>query len=215
MFKKTRVGSLNFIINSSKSLIMLHPNSKVQLINKDKGFGVVATSFIAKGTFTWVQDSLDRVFTRKQYQAFSDSYKDILDTYTFRNKKGQYVLFWDNARFVNHSFNSNCLSSAYDFEIAIRDIQEGEELTDDYGYLNIKEPFKGIEEGSKRKYVYPNDLTKYYKVWDKKLFSAIKYVELVEQPLKEYIPKQNWRIAIEIARGIKSMESILSLYYKD
>ena len=107
------------------------------------------------------------------------------------------------------------MSSAYDFEIAIRDIQEGEELTDDYGYLNIKEPFKGIEEGSKRKYVYPNDLTKYYKVWYKKLFSAIKYVELVEQPLKEYIPKQNWRIAIEIARGIKSMESILSLYYKD
>lgn len=82
------------------------------------------------------------------------------------------MLCWDNGRFVNHSFNANCLSTAYDFEIAIRDIQPGEQLTDDYGYLNITEPFRGIEENTERKIVYPDDLKNYHKEWDEKLLKV-------------------------------------------
>lgn len=192
---------------------MLHPNTKVQFISNEKGVGVVATSFIPKGTITWVQDPLDRVFTAKHYEGFNSSYKDLLDTYTFRNSKGQYVLCWDNARFVNHSFNSNCLSSAYDFEIAIRDIHEGEELTDDYGYLNVKERFRGIDEGSKRKFVYPDDLTKYYSIWDKQLLNAFKSLIHVEQPLKFYMQNKNWNKVLRIIKGEAKMDSILTLYF--
>ena len=56
---------------------------------------------------------------------FDKPYQDILDFYAYRNASGNYILCWDHARFVNHSFNSNCLTTAYDFEIAIRDIQPG------------------------------------------------------------------------------------------
>ncbi len=193
---------------------MLHPHTKVELINPEKGYGVVATQPLPKGTITWVQDSLDRVFTPKQYNAYSDIYKNILDTYTFRNNRGNYVLCWDNARFVNHSFKSNCLSTAYDFEIAIRDIEIGEELTDDYGYLNITEPFRGFEEGTKRKIVYPDDLKKYYKTWDKQLLSAIKEINTVSQELDVMLSQKTKNIISEVLKGNKEMQSILSIYYE-
>ena len=32
------------------------------------------------------------------------------------------ILCWDNARFVNHSCEPNCLTGGFDFEFAIRDI---------------------------------------------------------------------------------------------
>ena len=38
--------------------------------------------------------------------------------------------FRENTVGVNHSFKSTCMSTAYDFEIAIRDIYPGEQLTD-------------------------------------------------------------------------------------
>jgi hypothetical protein len=140
-------------------------------------------------------------------------YQAILDTYSFRNNGGNFVLCWDNGRFVNHSFNSNCLTTAYDFEIAIRDIQPGEQLTDDYGYLNIMEPFRGINEGTKRKVVYPDDLLKYYKVWDKKLQLVFDKIPKQEQPLKQLIKAELWDEILAISENKKEMESILKNYY--
>lgn len=116
---------------------MIHPNTKLKFISKDVGYGVVATAFLPAGTITWVLDKLDREFTPLQIQNMEPLYQEIIDTYTFRNNNGNLVLCWDNGRYVNHSFNSNYLTTAYDFEIAIRDIHVGEQLTDDYGYLNI------------------------------------------------------------------------------
>ena len=121
---------------------MIHPHTELQFISEEVGHGVVATQFIPAGTITWVLDKLDREFTPEQFQKMNELYQHILDTYSFRNSQGNFVLCWDHGRFVNHSFKSNCLSTAYDFEIAIRDIQPGEQLTDDYGYLNISTPFK-------------------------------------------------------------------------
>ncbi|MEQ8926171.1 MAG: SET domain-containing protein [Fulvivirga sp.] len=112
---------------------MIHPKTELRFINDEIGYGVVATDFIPKGTITWVLDKFDREFTPDQMQSFEDTYKDILEVYSYRNGNGNYILCWDNGRFVNHSFNSNCFTTPYDFEIAIRDIQPGEQLTDDCG----------------------------------------------------------------------------------
>lgn len=104
---------------------MIHPNTELKFISNEVGYGVVATQFIPAGTITWVLDKLDRVFSPVEFQNMESLYQEILDTYTFRNNEGNLVLCWDNGRFLNHSFNSNCLTTAYDFEIAIRDIQVG------------------------------------------------------------------------------------------
>lgn len=192
---------------------MIHPHTELRYISKEIGYGVVANQFIPAGTITWVLDKLDREFTPEKFNKMPPVYKNILETYCYRNKKGNYVLCWDNGRYVNHSFKSNCLSTAYDFEIAIRDIEVGEELTDDYGYLNVSEPFKGIDEGTRRKVVYPDDLLKHYKSWDKQLIKNFPKIPKINQPLKELIPPQLWDTVLKIADGKKEMESIKLNYF--
>ncbi|MEZ4781082.1 MAG: SET domain-containing protein [Flavobacteriaceae bacterium] len=192
---------------------MIHPKTELKFISEDVGYGVVATDFIPAGTITWVLDKFDREFTPKDLEKLEPIYQNILDTYTYRNNKGNFVLCWDIGRFVNHSFNSNCLTTAYDFEIAIRDIQPGEQLTDDYGYLNISEPFKGIDEGTKRKTVYPDDLVKYHKVWDKKIEKVFGKITLKEQPLKDLIDAKLWIKIENIIQGKEPLDSILKNYY--
>lgn len=192
---------------------MIHPHTELKLISTEVGYGVVATEFIPAGTITWVLDKLDREFSPADFEKMDPLYQNILDTYTFRNNKGNLILCWDNGRFVNHSFNSNCLTTAYDFEIAIRDIHPGEQLTDDYGYLNISHPFRAVDEGTKRKVVYPNDLEKYYKVWDKKIEKVFSKIVTEEQPLRSLINNQMWDKINQIIKGSHQLESILNNYY--
>ncbi len=192
---------------------MIFPKTELKFISDEIGYGVVATEFIPKGTITWALDHLDREFTQVEVDKMSPLYQQILDFYTYRNNKGNHVLCWDHGRYVNHSFNSNCLTTAYDFEIAIRDILPGEQLTDDYGYLNIAEPFKAIDEGYERKVVYPDDLTRHSAVWDEKLKLAFPAIIRLNQPLKEIIPLETWQKIEAIAKGKEEMKSIYHCYY--
>lgn len=129
-------------------------------------YGVVATKLIPRGTITWVQDDLDQIFTREKMANLNPNIKKYLDTYSFTNKNGEMILCSDNGKFVNHSFKPSCFSTPYDFEIAIRDIHPGEELTDDYGYLNVEKPFEVIDENTERKMVYPDDILNFHEEWD-------------------------------------------------
>lgn len=192
---------------------MIHPYTELRFISNEIGYGVVATEFIPAGTITWVQDKLDREFSPLDFQAMEPIYQTILDTYTFRNNQGNFILCWDNGRYVNHSFNSNCLTTAYNFEIAVRDIHVGEQLTDDYGYLNIPSPFRGVDEGTRRKIVYPNDLQKYYKVWDKKIQGVFGKIIQLDQPLKDLIEPDLWDKVTQIVEGKEELQSILTNYY--
>ncbi|QQX75690.1 MULTISPECIES: SET domain-containing protein [Aequorivita] len=192
---------------------MIHPKTELKFISDKIGYGVVATEFIPAGTITWALDDLDREFTPAKMKKMNSLYQNILETYCYRNNKGNFVLCWDYGRYVNHSFKSNCLSTAYDFEIAIRDIQAGEELTDDYGYLNVSEPFNGIEEGTKRKTVYPDDLLNFHQVWDEQLIKNFPAILNVEQPLKSLITPKLWSTITAIAEGKKEMDSILKNHF--
>ena len=193
---------------------MIHPHTEIRFINDQKGHGVVATQFIPAGTITWALDKLDREFSPAEFKKLDPLYQHILDTYTYRNKNGNMVLCWDNGRFVNHSFKSNCLSTAYDFEIAIRDIHPGEELTDDYGYLNVTTPFEGIDEGTSRKVVYPDDLLNYSDIWDKQLLEVFPNITEVNQPLKNLVSEEVWLKIERIISGDAKMASIAENYYQ-
>ena len=192
---------------------MIHPDTELKFISSELGYGVIAKEFIPKGTITWVQDKLDREFTEFEVKSMDTIYQDIIDRYAFRNNQGRHVLCWDISRFVNHSFRSNCLSTAYDFEVAIRDIYPGEELTDDYGYLNLNKPFYGRDEQTERKVVYPDDLLKYHRDWDRELLRAFKFISRVHQPLRKLISIDLWQEIVKIERGEQEMKSILSLYF--
>jgi hypothetical protein len=192
---------------------MIHPNTEVRFINKEKGYGVVATKLIPRGTITWVQDNLDQIFTQERIATLHPVMRNYLDIYSFIDKHGHKVLCWDNGKYVNHSFNPSCFSTAYDFEIAIRDILPGEELTDDYGYLNLEKPFYAVDEGLKRKTVYPDDILRYYQEWDQLIMENAPKVLDTEQPLLQLVPTKTWRKFTNAAHNGFGMKSILDCYY--
>src|SRR5690606_20039573 len=139
--------------------------------------------------------------------------QQYLETYCFTNSKGEKVLCWDNAKFVNHSFNSSCMSTAYDFEIAVRDIHPGEQLTDDYGYLNIATPFEAEDEGHHRKIVYPDDLLRYYSQWDAMVLDNLPLINRIDQPLRQFLPPSTLQELRRVLDGALQLRSLLSCYY--
>lgn len=191
---------------------MIHPDTRLQFIDDEIGYGLFATRPIPRGTITWALDAFDRVITPDEAQRLGSVYAPILDKYSYRNRQGAYVLCWDFGRYVNHSFNSNCLSTGYDFEIAVRDIEAGEELTNDYGYLNLERPFKARPESSTREYVYPDDLLHYYKEWDMLVAASFPNLLRVEQPLMPLIPVALQQEIREIIDGGRPIPSILRHY---
>lgn len=193
---------------------MIHPDTELRFINEVIGYGVVAKKLIPKGTITWVQDDLDRIYNPEDIEKIDPLMLDYLDTYCFTNNKGQKILCWDNAKFVNHSFTPSCMSTAYDFEIAIRDIQPGEQLTDDYGYLNVEVPFQAEDEGVERKVVYPDDILNYYAEWDKAILDNLANMGKVGQPLQKFIPKKHWDEFSKVLSGESPLRSIKTCYYE-
>lgn len=192
----------------------MHPATQLRFIDEEKGFGVVATGMIPKGSITWVQDELDGVFQPDAPLDFKPLTRELFEKYSFRNHRGEHILCWDIAKYVNHSFRSNCLSTAYNFEVAIRDIEAGEELTDDYGYLNLQESFTPKDEGLERKVVYPDDILKYYQEWDNALESLFPLMLQQDQPLFGLLSDNVREEVIKVAKGKKRMLSTLNLYCK-
>lgn len=193
---------------------MIHPDTEIRFINDIVGYGVVATKLIPKGTITWVQDSLDSIYTPEQAQRLSPLMRNYLETYCFTNSKGDKVLCWDYAKYINHSFVPSCFSTAYDFEIAIRDIQPGEQLTDDYGYLNLEEPFAAMDEGVQRKVVYPDDILTFHKEWDELIKDNLQYIFAAEQPLLPFVPEKTWNEFQKLEHNPGEMVSILNCHYR-
>jgi uncharacterized protein len=178
---------------------LLHPDTELRFVSPEIGVGVFATKPIPKGTIVWALDDLDQVLNPAFVDRLDDLRKELVLKYAYRNRRGQYVLCWDLAKFVNHSFHANCMGTAYDFEVAVRDIPVGEELTDDYGTLNLDEPFHSqAEAGTKRALAMPDDLLHFSDEWDRSVLEALACYRLVEQPLA-YLVKPEFQAAVRTA----------------
>lgn len=193
---------------------MMHPHTELRYINDQIGFGVFATKFIPKGTITWALDDLDQILDPDYFHKIDQYREEILKKYAYRNQDGKYILCWDLGRYVNHSFHANCMGTAYEFEVAIRDIHPGEQLTDDYGTLNIDEPFDCFpEDGTDRIRVYPDDLLRFHEEWDAKVIDSLRNFYEVEQPLYPLIrPEFLKKVNIAASQQVL-MDSIKSIFY--
>jgi hypothetical protein len=192
---------------------MIHPDTELRYINDEIGFGVFATNFIPKGTITWALDELDQIMDRTFIDSLDEMRRQIVDKYAYQSEEGKYVLCWDIARFVNHSFHANCVGTAYDFDIAARDIFPGEELTNDYGALIPDEPFDCFPEaGSIRLRVMPDDMLYFYREWDRQALEAIRHFHHVAQPLKHLLAPENLQKVKAVAEGREKLDSILTCY---
>lgn len=192
---------------------MIHPHTEIRFISEEMGYGLFATRTIPRGTITWTLDRLDRVIPPAELQDYPPIYREILLKYSFRNSRGDFIFCWDNGRYINHSFNANCCLTPYNFEIAIRDIEEGEEVTDDYGYLNIIEPFEVPGETGERRIVYPDDLLRYAENWDSSMHNAFPLIWEQEQLLWQYLRRNTLDALQKIRRGDSEILSIACCYY--
>ena len=163
---------------------MMHPKTRLAVISDAVGFGVVATEPIPRGTIVWVRDRLDLRIPRSEARALGEPYRDALRHYTFWEPDGDLVLCWDHARYVNHSCEATCLGGGYEFQLAVRDIAAGEEVTDDYGSFGYANAFAcACGTPNCRSYVSCADATFMAPVWDELLMRAMVELPDVPQPL--------------------------------
>ena len=194
---------------------MLHPHTELRYVSPKIGYGIFATQDIPVGTITWVKDELDRIFKSSEIEAMTEDNRENLLKYTYRNRHGDYFFCWDLTRYVNHSYEPNTMLTSMDFEIAIKNVKKGDELTNDYGTLNIIEAFKCANGPHEREFVRPDDLKRYSVKWDQLINSAMEFQPKVNQPLKRFLSGQQQSTLGEIhARKIR-VPSILDNYFAE
>lgn len=167
---------------------MVHPHTELRFVNDNIGWGVFATQAIPRGTIIWALDTLDQKFNPEQVAGLPPYAQASLEKYSYIDARGRHILCWDHGRFFNHSCDANCLSLGYDFELAIRDIEPGEELTDDYGTLNPLTPFPCLcTAAGCRRSVQPDDFTRLGDLWNTRAREAFFLIPTVPQPLWEVL----------------------------
>jgi len=163
---------------------MIHPNTTLKYINEAVGFGVIATGFIPMGTIVYIKDSLEQVVSPTDYLMHPPAMRKVIEKYSYIDEAGNRIVSWDFAKYVNHCCNCNTISTGYGFEVAIRDIQPGEQITDEYGIFNLEYEMTLLcGKPGCRKVIRPSDFDDYYQDWDAKIKAALPQLFQVEQPL--------------------------------
>jgi len=166
---------------------VIHPNSELRFISPEVGYGVFATQDIPRGTFLWVLDFFDRILTPAEVGALPSQLRTIVDKYSYQGADGNFVFCWDFGRYMNHSCEPTSRGVGDAFEVAIRDVKAGEELTCEYGTLNLLAPmtcYCGAP--SCRGTIRRDDAARYFERWDEQTQSAFALSHTVPQPLLPY-----------------------------
>ncbi|MDR4495127.1 MAG: SET domain-containing protein [Nitrospirales bacterium] len=175
---------------------MLHPGTELRKINDEIGYGVFATQPIPRGTITWALDPLDQILDQHAAEQLEQPYGGNLMRYTWVNGNGHRILCWDFGRFMNHSCKANSYGpGGCQFEIAVCDIDAGEEITCDYATLNLENPLV-CQCGSSRcrGVVTSDDLEGIAASCDELIRSAFARIREVKQPLWHWLESQNTKI---------------------
>lgn len=168
---------------------MLHPATELRWTSPAIGWGVFATALIPRGTITWVQDPLDQVFSPSRVGRLPAPLLDALDRYSYVNGLGERVLCWDHARYINHHCVPTVLSPGFEFDVALRNIAPGEEITTDYGSLNLDAPFDcACGAATCRRQIRPDDPDRLIAGWDRRVRQAFHRIGEVAQALWALLP---------------------------
>jgi len=175
---------------------MLHPDTVLRTVNDAVGVGVFATRRIPMGTITWARDALDLSLLHHRVMGMELDQQRFLRRYAWR-VDDEWILCWDHGRFVNHACDANCLGLDPGFEIALRDIEAGEQLTDDYRSLGQFDEAFDCLCGSPRctGHVSPADTPALRGSWAARYHAAFARVHDVGQPLATYVDPARLEVA--------------------
>lgn len=191
---------------------MIHPGTQLNGVSDSIGVGVFATAFIPEGTIVYVQDALEIELSPADFAALDEPLRSVAEKYSFIDPRGYRILSWDTAKYVNHSCDPNTMSSGYGFEIALRDIEPGEEITDEYGLFNLQHDIECLCGGEQcRKVIRSTDIDRLYRRWDQRVQDALRHIREVEQPLLELMdPRRRAELEdyLDTGRGYRSVRDL-------
>ncbi len=194
---------------------MIHPDTELRFINHKKGRGVFATNLIPKGTLTYVKDDLEVVIEPGDKRLTDPRYRNLIDTYSFIDRDGKRIVSWDHAKYVNHCCQCNTMSTGYGFEIAIRDIAAGEEVTDEYSMFNFPSSIQlHCDKTPCRQSITSDDLKLYHKEWDEIVKSALNQFREVDQPLSPFLSGETETVLNKYFQNGNRYISVLELAFE-
>ncbi len=121
--------------------------------SRKHGLGLFADQLIPRGTSTWEYVPwFDISYTEDDLKKMSEPAREAILWYAYFDPKiDKYILPSDDQRFINHSASIEdiTIESTPDRDVAIRDIQPGEELLCDYNkFDNTYFKRRGIDEST-------------------------------------------------------------------
>jgi hypothetical protein len=165
---------------------MIHPDTRLQLIDDRIGNGVVAARHIPKGTVIWMRDALDQVFERDRLAALPPILRFQLELYSYVDLDGTLILPWDHGRQVNHSCEPTTTTIGNFLEVANRDLAPGDEITCEYGIGFFTIPFDctcGASRCRKDSRAMPTEAD--FRRWDAEAADVYAHALTVDQPVLE------------------------------
>ncbi len=191
---------------------MMHPDTALRPVDDLIGLGVFASQPIPKGTVVYVLEPMDLVLPADSPLLCDPLYAQTLDKYAYVMPDGSRVVCWDHGKYVNHACDPNTLSTPYGFEIAVRDIAAGEEITDDYALFNLDRPFSCCCGSPRcRGVVNQSDLETFADDHDQAIQDALRHFDAVEQRMLPLIDRPTLRQVRRIARGQSATLSVREL----
>ena len=108
---------------------------------------------------------------------------------------------------MNHSCNPNALSTGWDIDFALRDIEAGEQLTTDYASLNVETSFDCLcGSPNCRGRISAADFEPMAPAWDKLLRESASLALSVDQPLWPFV-----EFKAEVRAGCQDPDTIPSI----
>jgi uncharacterized protein len=194
---------------------MLHPDIRIGWKNDQVGYGLYASALIPVGTMVYVQDALDTLIPPDSPLLGDERYASHIDKYCVIDPLGNRIVCWDAAKYVNHCCHYNSLATAYGFEIAIREISSGEEVTDDYVAFNLEEDMPlSCHFDDCRKVLHPDDFELLAPTWDAQIKVALQSFQSASQPLLSYLPDHHLLALKDYLRTGQGYRPVDRLRYK-
>lgn len=166
---------------------MIHPHTELRLISPEIGLGPVVTRFIPKGTIVWVLDRFDIVMSPQQVEELPRPYRAIAERYAYVDPSGSSILCWDHARFMNHHCEPAVRGVTPQFQITVRDVHPGEELTCEYAECNIVNLDCRCGSPRCRGRIRAEDLIEHAAAWQAEVQAALGDARTVPQPLWQFL----------------------------
>jgi hypothetical protein len=196
---------------------MIHPDTHIHYLGAEIGHGVFATRPIPCGSIVYVQDALDIVITQHDSRLEDPRCTNTIARFSYLDENGNRVISWDVGRYVNHCCQANTLSTGWGFELAVRDIAAGEQITDDYRLYNyaLSNPAAMGEMhcpygfSACARSLALTDPEQLIREWDAILQGALTSLATVAQPLWPYLP-DHVRADLHIGR-YRSVREVIPL----